>query len=234
MKAKPEEKKKQTVADDLDALKHYVSMKETEIIELQADFERAREQLRVAEAKAQALEESNRKMVNQQNDLQIKVARLSEEYEERRLQYEKELKSREQENSLKTDKLLLLERKVEAAQKKCEDIKERVRTDIQKIRVREKDLEARLEILKRDSETLLASKDRKLLEFKRKMDALEYEIEILGEKEKAAQKRVEFWKARISRVLRAFKLGVSLLESDEVFELEDEETALPAKKSETA
>ena len=127
---------------------------------------------------------------------------------------------REQEVQTKETKILLAERKCEMAEKKYEELKERVKKDIQQIRLHEKELEARLEILKRDSETLLAAKDKKLLEFKRKIDSLEYEMESLVEKEKAAHKKVEVLKERMNRVLRALKLGASLLESEEDLEQE--------------
>ncbi len=119
------------------------------------------------------------------------------------------------------------------ANKKFEELRERVRRDIQQIRVHEKELEARLEILKKDSETLIQAKDKKLLEFKRKMDALEYELEIVREREAEATRKVKFWRDRMDRVLRALRLGSSLLESDEDLE-EFERSSIDIKKTQKA
>ena len=222
---KKKEVKKETVVSSIDsndvkALKQYLALKEKELSELQVDFGRTQEQLNFASKKALEIESEVKKMAEQQETLHKKSELLSRENEELRERHSKDAKSREQEVQTKADKLLLAERRCEIAEKKYEELKERVKKDIQQIRVHEKELEARLEILKRDSETLLAAKDRKLLEFKRKIDSLEYEMESLVEKEKAAQKKVEFWKERMNRVLRALKLGTSLLESEEELEQE--------------
>ncbi len=207
-------------SDEVKTLKQYLTLKEKELAELQTDLGRTQEQLSFASKKFLEMESEYKKMAEQQETLQKKGELLYRENEELRERYTKDSKSREQEVQTKADKLLLAERKCEIAEKKYEELKERVKKDIQQIRVHEKELEARLEILKRDSETLLAAKDRKLLEFKRKIDALEYEMESLVEKEKAAQKKLESWKERMNRVLRALKLGTSLLESEEEVEQE--------------
>lgn len=110
--------------------------------------------------------------------------------------------------------------KLEKTEREHQELRERVKRDIQQIRVKEKELEAKLEIVKRDSETLLSSKDKKLLEMKRRIDALEYEMESLSAREGDAQKKIQVWKDRIDRVLRALKLGTALLESDTEIEIE--------------
>lgn len=132
------------------------------------------------------------------------------------------------------------ERKLEETQIGHQELKERVRRDLQQIRIKEKEFEAKLEILKRDSETLLASKDKKMLEMKRKIDTLEYEMESLRQSGVDAQKKLQFWKERIDRVLRALKLSTTLLESEAEVEepslrkLDEEvtqEVPFPPKKS---
>lgn len=110
--------------------------------------------------------------------------------------------------------------KLEKTEREHQELRERVKRDIQQIRVKEKELEAKLEIVKRDSETLLSSKDKKLLEMKRRIDALEYEMESLSAREGDAQKKIQIWKDRIDRVLRALKLSTDLLESDTEIEIE--------------
>lgn len=205
-------------SQDVATLKEYITLKEKELSELGLDLQRAKEQLALASKKSSEMEYHYSKMQEQVQDFQKKLELLTRENEDMREQYAKELKSREQEIQTKVDKILMAERKLDMANKKYEELKDRVRRDIQQIRIHEKELEARLEILKKDSETLLQAKDKKLLEFRRKMDALEYEIEMLREKEEEATRKVKFWRDRMDRVLRALRLGSSLLESDEDLE----------------
>lgn len=224
------------ISGDLGTLKQYVSMKEKEMTELQQDFNRAKEQLHIAQEGGARVEGEYKKALTRCEEFSKKIEFLTQENEEWRRRYHQEVEFREQENRAKNDKILMLERKLEIAQKSDAELKERVKHDIHHIRVRERELEAKLEILKRDSETLVSAKDRKHLELKRKIDALQYDIEILIEKEKLAARKVEFWKERIGRVLRALKMGTSLLESEEDMEIEQpeqqqEETQPTAKKT---
>src|SRR3989338_1081053 len=219
-KVEVKEVKREPAVSSVDSKLDVKALKENELIELQADFSRTQEQLNFSNQKVLELESECKKMSEQQETLHKKAELLSGENEGLRERTAKDVKSREQEVQTKADKLLLAERRCEIAEKKYEELKERVKKDIQQIRIHEKELEARLEILKRDSETLLVAKYRKLLEFKRKIDSLEYEMESLVEKEKAAQKKIEGWKERMNRVLRALKLGTSLLESEENIEQE--------------
>jgi len=53
--------------------------------------------------------------------------------------------------------------------------------DIRRIRVREKELEGQLEILKKDSSALLQARDEKILELKRRIDLLEFNMELVQE-----------------------------------------------------
>lgn len=140
---------------------------------------------------------------------------------------EKEIENIKHELNRAREQLGVSQMRADEAQKNLEKtdrehqgLRERVKRDIQQIRIKEKELEAKLEIVKRDSETLLSSKDKKLLEMKRKIDTLEFEMESLKESERGAQKKIQVWKDRIDRVLRALKLGTALLESDTEIEVE--------------
>src|SRR6202022_3742317 len=97
-------------------------------------------------------------------------------------------------NRTKADKARLLESKVNEATDEIERLKERVRNDIRKIRVREKELENKLEIVRKDSEALITARETKIMELKRKIDLLEFNIDLLQdqntrEKKNAAQLR---------------------------------------------
>ena len=65
---------------------------------------------------------------------------------------------------------------------KKEEWKERIREDLRRIKLKEKELENKYELLKRDTQALLDSKDKHLLELKSKNDAFELEMEALEER----------------------------------------------------
>lgn len=217
--------------NQLETLKEYVLLQENEVAALKKDLAMAKEQLSITEKKAQEFEFEYKTTHEKFGDFEKKIERLTTENEELRKQHAAEIASREQLVQTKQDKLLVAERKADMAQKKYDELKERITRDLKHIRIREKELEAKLEILKRDSETLLQAKDRKLLEFRRKIDSLEYEMETQREKYSEVERKMTFWKERMQRVLRALKLGTSLLEVDEeIQDLDPEITPKPEEE----
>jgi chromosome segregation ATPase len=81
----------------------------------------------------------------------------------------------------RTDKVRTIEARLKITTDEVEKVKERVRVDIRRIRVREKELESQLEILKKDSTALLVARDEKIIELKRKIDLLEFNMELVQE-----------------------------------------------------
>lgn len=217
---------------DVQTLKRYIDMKEKENNELQSHLNQAKDQLKLSTERMQLLEVESRQFLSEKRDMESKIKILSQELELLRKKFEDELQSKDHEHRSKSDRAILLERKLEQSEKLHEELKERVKKDIQNIRVKERELETKLELLKRDSETLLMAKDKKLLEFKRKLDAYEYEIEMLKEKQEISQKKGVVFKERSSRLLRLLKMGASLLENEELQDTAvSEETETITKKT---
>ena len=79
------------------------------------------------------------------------------------------------------EKTRAIEMKLRLTVEEINKIKERVRVDIRRIRVRERELEGQLEVLKKDSAALLQARDDKILELKRKVDLLEFNMELVQE-----------------------------------------------------
>ena len=96
-------------------------------------------------------------------------------------------------------------------EKKLIDFRERVRNDLQKIRSRERELASRLEIQKRDAEALLSAKDERLLNQKREVDRLEFELDSLKERLFDDAQKGEERRKRVARALQSLKLAQSIL-----------------------
>lgn len=74
------------------------------------------------------------------------------------------------------------------------------------------ELEHKIDILKKDSHILLQSKDKKILDLKRKIDSLELEISELNDKIKTSHETTQSWHEKSQRALKALKLAVTQLE----------------------
>jgi len=107
----------------------------------------------------------------------------------------------------------IIEEKYDKLAKHHEEMKAKVRRDIRKIRIREKELANKLEMMKNDSETLLTAKDKKILQLKQHIDNLEFEIETLKEKSENLQEIARENEEKAERVVKALRLSTSLLET---------------------
>ncbi len=200
-------------APDSETLKKYLMLRESDVSSLSAQLHAAMEQLRAGEdmlrvEKARAAElahivnEQKKKIEELEQSKQAAVESIQRETEDLKFQ----LKT-------KVDKAKVMERQVQEAIEDLEKVKERVRIDIRKIRVREKELENRLEIMKKDSEVLLISRESKIVELKRKVDLLEFNMDLLQDqlsKEKDAAIRL---RDKLIRGSQAIRLAGGLLDA---------------------
>jgi chromosome segregation ATPase len=91
--------------------------------------------------------------------------------------------------------------------------KDRVREELKRIKLKERELENRHELLKRDMQALLDSKDRHVLELKKKNDALELEMETLEDRLRKANVVLGNIEAKKRRLVETLRLSMALLEA---------------------
>lgn len=114
----------------------------------------------------------------------------------------------------KSDKAKVLERKVIETTEDIEKLKERVRIDIRKIRTREKELENRLEILKKDSEVLIDARDKKIIDLKKKLDLVEFNMDLLQDRFDKEKRFSAELKEKLKKASQAMKVAGGLLDED--------------------
>jgi esterase/lipase len=88
-------------------------------------------------------------------------------------------------------------------------------SNFRKIRVRERDLEHRIEIIKAESQSIAASKDRMILELKRQIDQISSE---LNHAKAQVQETFGQFKERqetARRAVRALRIALTVLEGEE-------------------
>lgn len=111
------------------------------------------------------------------------------------------------------------------ARMKVEELETRLKSDFKKIRVRERELENRLELLRAEKSALVRSKDEYILEQKRKIDQLSQELDNYRKKCLELNKTIEVNQDQVKRTERALRLALSNLEAKE-------ENFVPLKKAE--
>lgn len=98
------------------------------------------------------------------------------------------------------------------AKNKVDEFEQRLKQDFKKIRVREKELENRVELMKLEQTALVKSKDEQILDLKRKLDRLEDDMEVYRSKVFETNKIIENQQEQFKRAIRALRVAFSSLE----------------------
>lgn len=199
---------------DLETIKRYLLLREQDVGVLSS-------QLKVAHDHVTSLENE----LSEEKAKNTELSHLAHEQKQRIENFEKEkltaLESLQQEVQelnfqikAKTDKVRLVENQLHELSNEMESLKERVRSDIRKIRVREKELENRLEIVKKDSEALIGARESKIIELKRKLDLLEFNMDLLQDQYSREKETSTKLRERLSKAAQVVRVAGGLLDSN--------------------
>jgi DNA repair exonuclease SbcCD ATPase subunit len=179
------------------------------------------EHLRLAQEKINELE-SEIEDLRRENDELLSAAdtfkALSEEYFEQLEKLKVEiLDSREtaqQEIRILKESLHERDKQANELKQTNADLKSKVETNFKQIRKRERDLEYRLELAKVEETTLLKTKDKTILELRRRIDKLDQEMEAYREKNKEHYQKLQQQQQTVRGVVRALRIALTRLEGD--------------------
>jgi len=225
VKPKKSKRMKESGADasDLDILRKYLSIKEEQLEISDGEREELSRENERFQKDAQLLQAKLREFEHLHDELNKKIAAMEEEKAEGERRAAREQEEIERNAKSHGERIKGLELQVSEAGEKYENLRGRVRKDIRKIRENERELEARLELLRKDSSTLLQARDEKVLELQRKIDALEFDLDQIQDSRVQAQMEAERYLAKLSRVSRALQIANSMIEDDRTGEAELEE-----------
>ena len=199
---------------DVETLKKYLLLREGDVAALSTQLKLAREQVGAVEG---ALQLERSRSAEFQRVIDDQGRRIEEFEKEKKLALEGlqvEIDELKFQTKAKSDRARVLESHVIEATDEMDRLKERVRADIRKIRVREKELENRLEIMKKDSEALIGARENKIIELKRKVDLLEFNMDLLQDQHAREKENSSKVKERLARALQAVRVAGGLLDNE--------------------
>jgi hypothetical protein len=171
------------------------------IIELEKDIEKLRKENEIL-ASAGELSQSKTE------DLLSRINQLERHKNELRETSASELQ-------IFRDGMAVKESEIHRLRSKVEELESRLANDLRKIRVRERELENRLELSKMEKMALLKSKDETILELKRKTEALDIETENYRNKILELNQKIESNQDQFARTVRALRIALTNLEVNE-------------------
>ena len=112
------------------------------------------------------------------------------------------------------EKRLILEEKNRILLQELDKSAQKNKIDVKKVQMRERELEQRLELLKSDSETQIRHRDLKILELKRKIDAMEFDVESITQQEKrSVESRFEL-EDKLEKAIKTLRTAINVLEDE--------------------
>jgi hypothetical protein len=121
---------------------------------------------------------------------------------------------------LSDEKKAIAEEKSRQMQKEFDRLSQKVRIDFNSVKQREKELESQLELVTMDSESQVRSRDMKILELKRKIDQLEFNMENSAIKESKAREDKVKIEEKLAKIMKTLRGSIQVLEDD--LELDEE------------
>jgi hypothetical protein len=123
------------------------------------------------------------------------------------------------------EKKLIIEEKNKILMVEMDKVSQKNKIDLKRVQMRERELEQKLELLKADSETQIRHRDLKILELKRKIDAMEFDMESISVQEKrSVESRFEL-EDKLDKAIKTLRSAISVLEDES-----DKSNALEALK----
>lgn len=216
--------------DQVDTLRKYISLKESEARDLK---EQQRQYQAFLKKVTQQLDSVTRRHRDMLTELEVVKRREEKAREEIR-----EVKNRAAEDMavLRNDyedrikRTGNVESEAQDLERKREEWKERVREELKRIKLKERELENKYELLKRDTQALLDSKDKHVLELKKKNDALELEMETLENRLRKGNVVLSAIDQKKKRLIETMKLAITLLEQLDATPDKDDDGDLAPKE----
>ncbi len=151
-------------------------------------------------------------------DLQIRVHRLEKEKSELADQ------SKNEQLILKGN-LQFKDAELSKAKVKLDDLDMRIKSDFRKIRVRERELENRLELVRGEKQALMRAKDEKILDLQRRLDQYKSELDLYRSKVQDLNKIMESQHDQMQKTVRALRIALVNLEHEDSSDMQVENSS---------
>lgn len=187
---------------------------EGEALRLQATIRQLREEREAFQKEIQEMKRESKAIESENLGLKAELEEAKIEISILKKRHTNELEEMRYRLRLTDEKKLYAEERVKLLQKEFDRLQGKVRVDFNQIKQREKELESQLELAKMDSESQVQSRDKKILDLKRKIDQLEFNMEnIVIREQKSRDDKVKL-EERLDRIMKTLRGSIEVLEED--------------------
>lgn len=116
---------------------------------------------------------------------------------------------------LEQERRKLAEERAKAYQLEVQTLQQKVKMEVKKVSSREKELEQKLELLKSDAETQIRHRDLKILELKRRIDAMEFDLDAMNANEQKSAGDKQELEGKLDKAIKTLRMAIGILETDD-------------------
>jgi len=178
----------------------------------------AKERIDSIEAELERLRIENEELASAAETFKTKYDLLKASSSDSVLNYNSLKETVDEEKNMFLESLTAKDSEVEELRQKNEELEMRLVTSFKKVRVRERELENRLELLRAEGSALGRNKDETILDLKRQIDHMGIEIESFRVKNQKIVKKLMQKKELLRKVIKSLRIALTLAETDEAIE----------------
>lgn len=131
-----------------------------------------------------------------------------------RKRYVQQIEDMKVQLEISNEKKEILSEKNKQFESEYENLRRKIRVDLNKVKSRENELEGKLEMLRSDADIQIRNRDQKILELKRKIDTLEFDNESIQTKgQKIVNNKYEL-EGKMEKVIQTLRSAIGELEDD--------------------
>lgn len=191
-----------------------INFNENDLLRSQVTLRRLREERDVLLAKIDELEDVKRELERDAVGVKAHNDELNIELTIARKRFQDEIEELKVKSKYNEEKRLFTEEKLSQYQKEFDRLSDKVRIDFGKVKHREKELESKLELMTMDSAAQIETRDNKIMELKRRIDTLEFNVENLALKEQKLKEEKVILEERLGKMMKSLRSSIQVLEHD--------------------
>lgn len=194
------------VVDLQDHLKssNYLEVAQNRVLELEKEIQKLRRDSEQLAAAGKHFKEMNESL-----KMQVKQAESN---------YQNMQDIAKEEKKILMQSLEAKEIKISALQERVVDVEQRQGSQYENVRVRERELENRLEIMKSETEALAHSKDEMILELKKQVQVVHSDLEKYRIQNQKMSTKIENKEELLRRTVKALRIALTMLEGSNLDE----------------
>ena len=181
------------------------------------------EYLRIAQSKVKTLEKQVDELKSENETLSTSAIVLQKKYDElvnkidiNKADQKAQVDNYKDEMVLKDRIINELQKEKDVLQRKNDEFQSLMSEKIQHVRVRERELQNRLEILQHEGDVVITNKDEMILDLKKQMDQLHFEMDSYKSQARELNQYIQSQKEQMRRSTKALRLALTLLENEDI------------------